>query len=224
MLFPNTFTSGIGYFFIILLAYFSALAVAVSFHEFAHAYVAMKQGDHTAKVYGRCTLAPHAHFDTKGFIFLMLFRFGWAKPVPVDSRNFKNGKKSAFLVAIAGVVTNLIIGILFLFIYMLLLKVWPAVFEIPVYGYMLEYFLLLSVQLNFALVFMNLLPIYPLDGYKVIESFCKTENSFLRFTKDYSLLCFIILSISSLYYFYYTYTAGALFIGLIWLFGKILGL
>lgn len=206
-----------------LIAYLMALIVAISFHEFAHAFAAKKEGDNTAKAYGRYTLAPHAHFDLIGFLFLLLFRFGWAKPVPVDSRNFKRGKKSAFWVASAGIITNIILGVIFLFIYIFIIRFFPQIYDIPIYGELLFYFLNAVVSLNFSFAFLNLLPLYPLDGHRIIESFSKTENAFLRATKQYSLLIMILISVTGLYQMIYVYTSELLIMGLADLFSKMLG-
>lgn len=200
-----------------------ALFIAMPIHEFAHAVAAKHEGDYTAVVAKRYTLAPLAHFDAMGFIFLFLFRFGWAKPVPVDERNFKRGNKSKFLVSIAGILANLIAGILFLFIYMLISRFAPEFYTSSLYGYVLNQFLQICVSLNFMLAIFNILPIYPLDGYHIIESFSKTENSFLRFMKQYSFLIYIILIITGLYSIFYSFTAGLLIEGLIKLFSLILG-
>ena len=195
MLFPN---SSIGFDYVYSLIYIiatvMALFVAMPFHEFAHAAAAKREGDYTAVAYQRYTLAFHKHFDWRGFLFLLLFRFGWAKPVPVDERNFKRGKKSKFLVASAGIIANLILGVLFLFIYFFIYRFFPAVYDLPFYGTLLYEFLLISVSLNFMLAFFNLLPIYPLDGYKIIESFSKTENKFLDVMKRYSFIIFLIIA------------------------------
>ena len=125
MLFPNAgFGSSFIYSILSLIAMVMALFVAMPFHEFAHAAAAKHEGDFTAVAYRRYTLALHKHFDFKGFLFLLLFRFGWAKPVPVDERNFKRGKKSKFIVASAGIVTNLILGTFFLFMFYHIGAVW----------------------------------------------------------------------------------------------------
>lgn len=211
------------YILIFIFVYVMALCVAMSFHEFSHAYIAKTQGDHTAKILGRCTLAPHAHIDWKGILCLLLFRFGWAKPVPVDERNFKNGKTSKFLVSIAGISMNLALGILFMFIYYLILKISPSFYESNFYGNMLNLFLRVSVQLNFSLAFFNLIPIYPLDGFRIVETFSKPNNQFVDFMRKYSFIIYIVLIVSNLYYYYYYYTANQL-IGLFsTLFSKILG-
>ena len=213
----------LSYILIYLFTYVMALCIAMSFHEFAHGYIAKTQGDPTAKVLGRCTLAPHAHVDIRGIICLLLFGFGWAKPVPVDERNFKNGKTSKFLVSIAGIVTNVILGTAFLFIYMLILKIAPEFYETNLYGNILEEFLYISIRLNFSLAVFNLLPIYPLDGFRIIETFSSYDSTFVDFMKRYSMIIYVVLLVSGIYYYYYYYTANQLIIFLIKLFSKILG-
>ena len=216
--------SGFIYILLCLVGFFMALFVAMPVHEFAHAYTAKKEGDYTAYYMKRCTLAPFAHIDAKGLIFMILFGFGWAKAVPVDSRNFKRGKKSAFLVSIAGILANLILGTLFLFIYHLLYRFFPQIFDVPIYGFLLEVFLLYSYSLNFALAFFNILPIYPLDGYHVIESLSKTQNGYLQFVKRYSLVIMLVFLLTGLYAIYYTFTSGLVIEGLSRLFEIILGM
>lgn len=224
MLFPNYDMSfSFAYLFLSLLAMVMALFVAMPFHEFAHAAAAKHEGDYTAVAYKRYTLAFHKHFDAKGFIFLILFRFGWAKPVPVDERNFKRGRKSKFLVSIAGIVTNLVLGTFFLFMLLFIFRFIPAVYEINYFGYLLYQFLEYSVSLNFMLAFFNLLPIYPLDGFKICESFAKYDNKFLNFMKKYSLIIYLIIAFSSLYYYFYLFTGGLLIEQLTKLFIWILG-
>ena len=86
------------------------ILVAISFHECAHAYAAYKCGDPTARNLGRMTLNPFAHFDPIGLVMMLLVRFGWAKPVPINTRNFKHPRKDELIVSLAGVATNLIIA------------------------------------------------------------------------------------------------------------------
>lgn len=207
-----------------IVALVMALFVAIPFHEFAHAWVAKIQGDYTATAYKRCTPAALAHFDVAGFLMMMIFGFGWAKPVPINSNNFKNGRKSQFLVSIAGIVMNLLLGIAFLFVYMLILKIDSSFFTSSAYGYLLYMFLIYSFSLNFGLAFFNLLPIYPFDGYNMIDSMCRYENSYLRFAKQYSTIIFILLIVTGIYDLLYSCVINNLYSVLIDLFSKILGL
>lgn len=210
MLYPEYLNEAFIEILISILSLVMALFVAMPFHEFAHAFMAKHEGDYTAVALKRYTLAPHAHFDLKGFIFLLLFRFGWAKPVPVDERNFKHGRRSKFLVAIAGIVMNLILGVLFLFIYFLIYKISPEFYGMSFYGKLLETYLITSVSLNFSLAFFNILPIYPLDGYRIIESFSKYETPALSFLKRNSMIIYLIFIFTGLYYICYSYVVGGL--------------
>ena len=207
-----------------LISLLMALFVAIPFHEFAHAYVAKKQGDYTAVAYKRCTPRALAHFDWIGFLMMMFFGFGWAKPVPINKNNFKNGRKSQFLVSVAGIVMNLLLGSMFLFVYMLIFKIDGAFYDKSYYGYMLEMFLVYSFSLNFGLAIFNLLPIYPFDGYNIIDSMCRYDNAYLRFAKRYSTIIFVILIFTGIYDLCYGYIIENLYTLLYNLFGNILRL
>ena len=207
-----------------LVATIMALCIAAPFHEFAHAYAAKREGDYTAVATRRCTLAALPHFDIWGFISLFFFGFGWAKPVPVDSRNFKRGRKSEFIVSIAGILMNFVLGIVFLFIYMLLIKVASEFLMTTLYGNLLAQFLNISISLNFMLAFFNLLPIYPLDGYRIIDSFCRFDNKFLQVMRQYSTLIYILVLITGIYGFLYYNTMGLFVDWLIDIFSKLLGI
>ena len=198
-------------FLLSLIAKFSALCIAMSVHEWAHAYVAYKQGDPTAKVMGRMTLAPFAHFDLLGFLSLLFLGFGWAKAVPVDLRNFKNVKKSNFLVSIAGIAANLITGTIFIII-SCALNTFVSDFSIAwgAYGHCLKEFLYMVINLNFVLAFFNLLPIYPLDGFRMVANACKQNNEFVNFMYKNSriILIVLILLFSTVLDYYFSFTAG----------------
>ena len=224
MIFFRQLGSGVWDVVLGIVALLMALFVAIPFHEFAHAFVAKKEGDYTAAAYKRCTPAALAHFDPIGFFMMMFFGFGWAKPVPVNPNNFKRGRKSQFLVSIAGIVMNLILGIVFLFIYMLIYKIDSSFYTNSYYGYMLMRFLIYSFSLNFGLAIFNLLPIYPFDGYNIIDSMCRYDNAYLRFAKKYSSIIFIILIVTGLYDLCYGYIIDKLFSFFVNLFAKILGL
>lgn len=207
-----------------LIASLMALFIAAPFHEFAHAWAAKKEGDFTAIACKRYTLGAFSHFDIFGFICFFFFGFGWAKPVPVDSRNFRRGRKSQFIVSIAGIVMNLILGTIFLFIFMVLQKYAGDFFSSSIYGYMLYIFLMSSVSYNFMFAFFNLLPIYPLDGYRIVDSFCRFDNEFLQFMRRYSTFIYIIMIVTGLYSFLYTHTMLYFERGLVKLFSWILGI
>jgi len=212
---------------ILFVVQISALFLALPVHEWAHAYVAYKQGDATAKYSGRMTLAPHAHFDLWGFLFLYFFGFGWAKPVPVNSTNFKNPKKSGILVSLAGITANLIVGTILIIISSALARFCPNyVAEWGYYGYALKNFLASAISINFVLVFFNILPIYPLDGFRVIESLSsKPKNSFLEFMRRYSWAILLLLILFTyIFDLYFTYTAGMTIEGISYVFDKLFSL
>ena len=182
-----------------LVAFLSALFICMPFHEFAHAHAALKEGDYTSKALNRYTLAPFSHVDPRGFLMLFLFGFGFAKPVPVDPRNFKRGRKSELRVAFAGVLINLLIGAISCFIYVALFMLWSDL--LYSYGFVSEvyyYFINYMISLNFMFAFFNLLPIYPLDGYRIVAACSKTDNAFLRFTRNNSLWIMLILLLTSI--------------------------
>ena len=145
------------------------LLVAFTVHEFAHAYVAYKFGDDTAKRQGRLTLNPIAHLDPFGTILIFLAGFGWARPVPVNRFHFKKPRLAGILVSVAGPLSNLVVAALALLIYIILIRagVFAAIPEAVGEGF--ETFFNLFVRLNIVLFIFNLLPFPPLDGYRIIE-------------------------------------------------------
>ena len=162
---------------------FLALLIVLPLHEFAHAYVAVKSGDYTPKVCGRYTLNPLAHFDTLGLLTFVIAGFGWAKPVPVNPANFKHYSLDSFLVSIAGVLMNYITAFLFLPLYYLSL-------DIPEFGLfttVLQTSLYYAVLLSLVFFVFNLLPIFPLDGFRAIDCFIKRRSKFYYDYKTYGI-------------------------------------
>lgn len=209
----------------IIIAFLSCLFIIMPAHEFAHAHAAYKEGDMTAKALNRYTLAPFAHVDVAGLVFLLIFGIGFAKPVPVDSRNFKRGVKSELRVAFAGVLTNLCMGIIACLLYTLLGTFWPQLFLN--YGFISElyyYFFQYMIILNFVFLFFNLLPIYPLDGFRVVEALSKTENGYIRFMKRYSFWIILVLLITPILDIYIDFFAGGLADLLVGWFSKLFSL
>ena len=180
---------------VVLLAYIIALMIALSIHEFAHAFVANREGDLTAKAYGRLSLNPFAHIDPIGLIFLLLVGFGWAKPVPINPLHMKNGKKSVVKVSIAGVIANLILSIIFSFFYALTL----ALDESVTFYLFLQQFCGYTMTINFVFFVFNLLPIYPLDGFNLIASLSKQDNAFLNFMYKYGFWILLLLYITRIF-------------------------
>ena len=140
----------------------AALLVAITVHEFAHAWTADRLGDPTARLAGRITLNPLAHLDPIGTLMILFFRFGWGKPVPFDPFNLKNPRRDAALISFAGPASNFILAIfLSLIIHLGHLVIGPT-------AYLLEQILTPFVFLSVALGIFNLVPIHPLDGGKVL--------------------------------------------------------
>ncbi len=145
------------------------LLVAFTVHEFAHAYVAYKFGDDTAKRQGRLTLNPIAHLDPFGTILIFLAGFGWARPVPVNRFHFKKPRLAGILVSVAGPLSNLVVAAFALLIYIILIRVGVFAAIPETFGKGFETFFNLFVRLNIVLFIFNLLPFPPLDGYRIIE-------------------------------------------------------
>ena len=134
------------------LVYILSLLYAITIHEFAHAWVSDKLGDPTARLLGRVTLNPLAHLDPLGTAALLLIGFGWGKPVPFDPFNLENPKRDSALIALAGPASNFI-SIIF------------AVIAFKLTGILL---IVPFIQLNLILGIFNLIPIHPLDGFKIV--------------------------------------------------------
>ena len=163
-------TSGI----LILLFTLPGVLLAITFHEWAHAFVAVKLGDETPKEQGTVTLNPIKHIDPFGFIFLILAGFGWGKPVEIDSRNF-NGKysisKAEAIVAIAGPIANFILAFILLLI-VGILHATGALNGLTANMYGAIYMILTyAISINVGLGVFNLIPLPPLDGSKVLTHF-----------------------------------------------------
>lgn len=148
---------------------FLALMIAFTFHEFAHAYSAYKFGDPTAYRQGRVTLNPRAHLDVLGTILIFIVGFGWAKPVPVNRSMFKKPRLMGIIVSAVGPLSNLLIAFIFFFLYFALH--WNGAFNAMSPGWYTaaEMFLRITVNLNVLLFIFNLIPLPPLDGYRIIE-------------------------------------------------------
>ncbi len=148
------------------------ILISLPVHESAHAIVSNKLGDPTAKSLGRITLNPIKHFDLVGFLCMMFFRFGWAKPVPINARNFKKPRRDMALSALAGPVSNLLLG----FLGVILMNVAMLIFSgVPLgsgrtlnAAWVTVEFFYLFAYLNINLAVFNLIPVPPLDGSRIL--------------------------------------------------------
>ena len=151
----------------------SALAalVALTLHEFAHGYVAYKLGDNTAKSLGRLSLNPMQHLDLFGAICLVLFHFGWAKPVPIDPRNFKNPRRGFAITALAGPLTNIVIAFFASFLYLLCLYNLKETNSLFLNNLQVNtvLFLMYFFSINIGLGIFNLIPVPPFDGSRILN-------------------------------------------------------
>lgn len=169
--------------------------ICITLHECAHGWAAYRLGDDTAKRMGRLTLNPLKHIDIIGLAMMVLFRFGWAKPVPVDMRKFKNPKRDMAITAAAGPLMNVILCLAALFLYGLTA---PGAFYRGGALYYLNEGLYLTAYLSLALALFNIIPIPPLDGSKVLYSFIsdRAYMQLMRYERYgmIALLALIVLS------------------------------
>ena len=176
--------------FVAVIAYLIAICGAIVLHELAHGLVAYWNGDYTAKAAGRLTLNPVKHFDLIGFLMLAVIGFGWAKPVPIDSRNFRDYKKGMITVSLAGVICNFLQAFLATAFLAILASILGAAgFEQSNAGYyfamFVVYLLSSSATVNMTLMAFNLIPIFPLDGFRVVETLAKPYNKYVEFNYRY---------------------------------------
>lgn len=165
--------------------------ICITLHELSHGVVAYSLGDDTAKKMGRLTLNPIRHIDIMGLLMMVFFRFGWAKPVPVNMSRFKDPKKGMAITALAGPLSNVIIAIVFLFLYGLLfvpLSNGGSVSEIIID------MLALTAYMSIGFAVFNILPIPPLDGSKVLFSLMNDQQyrTLMRYER-YGMLLLLAL-------------------------------
>lgn len=172
----------------ILLSIIPAL-ICITLHELSHGFVAYKLGDTTAKDAGRLTLNPIKHLDIMGILMMVVFHFGWAKPVPVNMYRFKNPKRGMAITAVAGPLMNVLITIVCLFLYGLLYRSLGQ-----------DYFLMKIIQitavLSISFAIFNILPISPLDGSKVLFSVLPSEryDQLMRYERYGMILLLVLVS------------------------------
>ena len=185
-----------------------AVLIAITFHEYCHGRMAYRLGDPTAKEAGRLTLNPLAHLDPIGTLMLLLFRFGWAKPVPVNFNRLNNPKRDMIYVSLAGPIANIAIALIFAFMlrlsYYLIGQITMAqnssffnILLTTLRGWLI--FLQTGVIINLALAIFNLIPVPPLDGSKILLGFLPYPQAY-KFAKleAYGPIFLLILVLSGI--------------------------
>lgn len=147
-----------------LLITIPAVLLALTFHEAAHGFVAYKLGDTTARDCGRLTLNPFRHIDPLGLLCMVLLRFGWAKPVPVDPRRFRHPRRDMALVAVAGPLINVLLSFVGVFFYYLLALYFPT----SAFADAMGSFFVVTAVLSAGFAVFNLIPLPPLDGSRIL--------------------------------------------------------
>lgn len=154
------------------LIFFILLLLTITIHEYSHAKVADYLGDPTPRLFGRLSLNPFSHIDMVGLLFLIFFGFGWGKPVPIDAFNLRHPRKDTAIISLAGPLSNFIVAILSSF----LLKM--IIFFKQNFLFFIGYNLLPPfIYLNLVLGIFNLLPFFPLDGFKIVGGFLSSKQA-----------------------------------------------
>ena len=158
------------------------ILIALTVHEVAHGWMAYKLGDPTAKTMGRLTLNPLKHLDPIGALCMLFFHFGWAKPVPIDSRYFKKPKRDVALTALAGPVSNILMAFCGILLFSILRAVFAQVGAASSFGATIQqlvlYLLFYFYSLNLSLAVFNFLPVPPLDGSRIFLVFLPQKYYF----------------------------------------------
>ncbi len=173
-----------------MIAGIPGLIIAMVVHEYAHALVASKLGDNTPRLSGRLTLNPMEHIDWIGALMIILVGFGYAKPVPINPRNFKNPKKGMALTAVAGPIANILMAMVFLLFENIFSLFGPSVI---VKAFIL--FFRFAATINVGLAVFNLIPIPPLDGSRILQLLIpdKYYYKFMRYERYIIIVVFVLI-------------------------------
>lgn len=157
-----------------LLLTLPAVIIAVTFHEFAHAFAADRLGDTTPRNQGRLTLNPISHLDPFGFFLMMFAHIGWGKPVQINPNNFNSNKSRGFceaMVSLAGPLMNFVLAVVSCVAYLLIINLAGETFAVSSVGNIILYLLSILISVNIGLGVFNLIPLPPLDGEKIFRNF-----------------------------------------------------
>ena len=176
----------------------AASLLCITFHETCHGWVAYRLGDPTAKRMGRLTLNPLKHVDLSGLLMMALFRFGWAKPVPVDMRNFKNPKTGMALTALAGPVSNVVLAYAAVLLYNVTAFFYAR--SGSTWLIYLAQFLVYTEIISAGLAVFNVFPIPPLDGSKVLFAFLsdRAYQKLMRYERYGMALLMLLLVLGAI--------------------------
>ncbi len=177
-----------------IVGYIVLVLVMLPIHELAHAFIATKLGDDTARWHGRLTFNPFAHLDLWGTLMLVLFGFGYAKPVPVNPRNFRNPRRDMALVALAGPLSNLLMAVLVLLLFRLLVFLAPASGAVLMIGATLVN---IVAPINIGLAVFNLLPIPPLDGSRIFSAILPSRWAFWMAQHEHQIRILLIILLAT---------------------------
>ncbi len=212
-----------------LLLTIPGVLIALTFHEFAHAYAADKLGDDTARIQGRLNLNPLSHIDPVGFVFLIVAGFGWGKPVQIDPRNF-NGKysisKAEAIVSAAGPIMNFILAFVFVIIYYVLFGVTDILSGLSLQWQQIIYYVIMyTISVNIGLGVFNLIPLPPLDGSKILMHFLPyNAKQWFYNNQQIFYIIFVVIWISGLSSVILNPIFNAVLSGMSWLVATIFGL
>lgn len=184
-----------------LLLTLPGVIIAITFHEFAHAYAAYKLGDDTAKMQGRLNLNPLSHLDPVGFVLLVFAHFGWGKPVQINPRNFDRKYSMSTgeaIVSVAGPLMNFLLAMVFTVIYFVIYKFAPT-FALSQVGWIIMIIIQSTIIVNVGLGVFNLIPFPPLDGSKIFRNFMSYNvKAWLDRYQNIFYIAFLILWITGI--------------------------
>lgn len=210
-----------------LLLTLPGVIIAITFHEFAHAFAADKLGDDTPRNQGRLTLNPLAHIDPFGFLMLIFVHFGWGKPVEINPRNFKRNRSMSAqeaIVALAGPLMNLILAIVLTIILFAIVTFAPG-FVLTTVGYLILIALQMAISVNIGLGVFNLVPLPPLDGSKILMHFLpyNAKNWFIN-NQQLFYVIFLVLWVTNLVSYIISPVINGVSTGIYWLVSSLFGI